>query len=442
MLSDNFIPDLLRWGRSLIHMRKIFCFTTLFCITLINIEADNVWTLEMCTDYALSHNLTVKSMILAEESARNGIQSNLFELAPTIGITSDAGRGFDKKDYSDNWQINAEATITFSTGLKHLNGHRRAGSTLRSAQYSTIWERKIVSSEITAAYLEAILATELLKAAKNNVSVVIEQNNHMKLLVEAGRLPHSGIGQMEAQEAAERLSLVEAECNLEEALLNLQTLMELPYDENFAIAIPDNSAIISNQLIINDSTLIGRFIAKNSRILASQEYLKSSKLERKEIIGSLFPTLSITGSYGTGYTSLLDSGIKIQLEENLNPAFGVTLYIPIIPASEKIYAIKESNLAVNRAEIELEQSKIETEQMIRNMLLNAVGSHKKMMSAKTSLASAKELMEENMNKLNSGAISALDWIISRNKYQNAESAWIQAKWQYFFNLKSIELFIK
>ena len=49
-----------------------------------------------------------------------------------------------------------------------------------------------------------------------------------------------------------------------------------------------------------------------------------------------------------------------------------------------------------------------------------------------------ELLSVTEAKYNLGAASALDYIVARNQHAKARSDFLQAKWQYLFQLKLLE----
>jgi len=416
--------------------------TVILLLSSVCSYSETIWTLEECTEYTLLHSSTLRKLLLSQESSKNSILYNSLSLMPKLNISSDATRAFEENGNNDNLQISASASLTLSTGLSHLFSHKSAILAYCASQYNIVWEHRLLEAEITASYLDAIIAMELKDAAERNVATVAEQKKHVILLVNSGKQPKSAAGQAEAQSAAEEMALVEAECNLENALLKLQSIMELPYDESFTVTIPYDAGVKDEAPQLPDNETIGLFVKNNGSVRASTSYLESREYAKKAAVGAMFPSISIYGSYGSFFSSLSSAKIGSQFKSNLYPSTGISFTIPIIPASEAIATVKDRDIAIQEAAVALNIAKKETEQMIRYCLTAISGSYRIMVASARSFEAAKELLEENQNKMSAGLITALDWIISRNDCLKAESAWIRAKWQYYFNLKTLAIYLK
>src|ERR1019366_3645788 len=98
-----------------------------------------------------------------------------------------------------------------------------------------------ISLNIASAYLQILLAEELLDVARNQADITKLQVVGTKKLVEVGNLPKGNQLDIQAQSASEEVNIVTAENSLSLASLTLVQMLNLDTIENFSIAKPEIS---------------------------------------------------------------------------------------------------------------------------------------------------------------------------------------------------------
>ena len=83
---------------------------------------------------------------------------------------------------------------------------------------------------------------------------------------------------------------------------------------------------------------------------------------------------------------------------------------------------------------------MQVEEEIRGAAIEADNCCQRYLSAEETLQAMQELLSVTEAKYNLGAASALDYIVARNQHAKARSDFLQAKWQYLFQLKLLEYY--
>ena len=154
--------------------------------------------------------------------------------------------------------------------------------------------------------------------------------------------------------------------------------------------------------------------------------------------GSLLPGLSLAAGYGTYYSSAADGSLRTQLDENRNPSLSFRLEIPVFHAGDLLIRVKRSRLDLERARLNAEKTKQQVEDEIRSTAIEAENCCQKVLSAEETLHAMQDLLAIMEARYNLGAATAVDYITARNQHFKATSDYLQAKWQYLFQLKLLE----
>ena len=88
-----------------------------------------------------------------------------------------------------------------------------------------------------------MLNRELLQIAQGNLEVSEEQLNRAQILYDGGRISRADLVQAEAAVAQEKKNVSDAQIEVERALFNLSTLLQLPDYRDFDvedISLPDD----------------------------------------------------------------------------------------------------------------------------------------------------------------------------------------------------------
>ena len=99
-----------------------------------------------------------------------------------------------------------------------------------------------------------------------------------------------------------------------------------------------------------------------------------------------------------------------------------------------------NEINVKRAEYQLEQAKLDLESNIYQAYVDAQGSAKAYEAAKTALESQEQAYAYAQDRYDVGLTNAFDFSQSKFRLSNTQSQLIQAKYNYIFKLKVLELY--
>ncbi len=469
-------------------MKKYFILLALFFSGIVQAQdqpdLSSPWTLPQCIEYALQHNISIKQSQLNQQlSEVNYMQSKLNVLPTLNGNASHSynfGRTIDPFTNQFATDQILSQSFSLSTSLLLFNGLQNYNS-IQEQKYNVMASKQDfekmkndISLSIATAYLQILFAEDLVANANGQVNITKLQVDRTKKLVEAGSLAKSMQYDIEAQLATEELNLVNAENQLTIAYLNLAQMLELEDVKNFKIvrpnlSVPNAAAIAMGPDLIFNMAMTGMPEIKSSelRVRSSEKALKVSK-------GGISPRLTLSGSFGTGYsgaskditttltgnwdttyyftsggdfvltpeynTTFETTSFADQIDQNLNKSLGIHLTIPIFNGYSSRSTIQRSKINLLNTQLQYELTKNTLRKNIQQAYADAVAALKKFQASEKTLLALEESFKYTEEKFNVNMINAFDYAEAKNRLARTRSDLLQAKFDFFFKVKVLEYY--
>ncbi|GLB50475.1 TolC family protein [Neptunitalea lumnitzerae] len=399
--------------------------------------AEKVWTLEACLAYAVENNITVKDALFTKESADvTYSQSKTSRLPSLSGSASQSftnGQSIDPitSDYV-NSQIHSTSlglntSVTLFQGSQ-LNNTIKQNKLLVDQNSFYVEEAKNnVVLSVTEAYLQALYAKEGILIAQKNLEASAKEAATAKARLDAGSIAMQDYTDALSQEATNRYNVIDAKNNYATYILTLKQLLELSPLEEFDVVTPETDnyepELLPQKLSVYETALgyLPEFQAAKLGVEVSEKDLDIAK-------GDYLPTLSLSGSVGSGYTSTQDLTFQDQLNVNFNQRVGLSLSIPIFNGNQTKAAVQKAKIAIEQSQLQQQTVQKEIYQKIETAYQNALSSQEQLSAAKTASDAAEESYKLAQKKYDLGALNTTDLVVSQNTYTNAQQNYLQAKY--------------
>lgn len=480
--------------KPLIKLSPLFAFLVFF-VTSKGQKADSIapplgqeWTLEQCINYAWGHNISIKQAEINRETQKNNYSLSKANLLPTVnGVASntyDYGRTIDQftntfansEVLSDNFYLSANFTIF--GGLQNLNTIKENETAYEASGYDLQSNKNTLALNIASGYLQVLLDQELLLEAKDQNEVTAQQVEKTQNMVNAGSLAKGNLYDVQAQEANDEVNVVNAENQLDIAMLSLAQLLDVDSVQLFKIARPEIS-IPDNPMINNPDLIYSEALTNQPDIKSAQLKWESAEKGRQVAAGALYPKLILAATVGTGYSSGDDALIptvngyapagyagftstpdassipvwspnesyayqlipfKTQLNDNFNKTIGFQLNIPIFNGLRSNLGYKNAKLNALNAYYTYETADLNLRKNVQQAYSDALGALKKYYATQKSEKSYKEAYDYTRVKFDAGIATSLDYNTAKTNYDKAESDLLQAKYTYVFKLKVLDYY--
>jgi len=421
----------------------------LFCALACPLPAQEIWPLERCISYALAHNLDIREKQVEVAVRQTELTQHRLSWLPTLAVGLEQnwnwGRSVDMQELviirnalTRATGASVGASLPLFDGLTRYHQQVAAEKAVEVATLEADDLRTSLETDVTRAYLELMLAKQIHAYSRESHATIVQQRDRTAQLVQAGSQPKSALNEMEAQVAAEKAALVSAECRVRSATLSLTRLMNLPGDTPFSAGEQFGPDTVAIRVTLLSDAQTEAWLQCDPRLRGAEARIAQLRAEERAAKGRFLPTLSASASYGTFYSSTNETPFRTQLDENRNPSVGLRLNIPIFDGWQAATQLKKSRLALEMARLTAEKMQTQVIEEIRSAGIEAENCLQRYLSSEETLQAMQSLLEITEAKYNLGAATALDYIVARNNRLKAVSDYLQAKWQYLFQLRLLE----
>ena len=422
----------------------------------IALKSQEIWTLEKCIEYAWANNLNVKQQNIEVSRAENQLTQDKLDFIPSLnaslGHNLNWGRSVDLQNLeiihnklSQSTSASVNSSVYLLDGLSRIYGLKSSRKSLEISLQEVERLKDEISVSIVQSYLQILLSREILTAARESFQSMSEQRDRTALLVEAGSQPYSSLLELESQLASERVQVVTARNQVTTSTLALQQLLDLPYDKDFRIAVPDINLTIGTYTMDSPDDIYAS--AQSMPVIQSARLaLDKGDLDLKSAQGQYWPKISLSASYGTFYSSssFAPDGSTYpffeQFRDNINPSVSIGLSIPIFNNWNVRTSVRNARLSRRSLEIDLRLKQQNLYKEIQTAVTEADTYYRQMEAAQANVASMEESFRYVEEKFNAGALNGTDYTVARTNLFKARSEYIQAKYQFVFQLKIIDYY--
>lgn len=466
---------------------KIILFSTIIFFSTVKSYSQEAWNLEKCIDYAIQNNKNLEQLKLQLQLAENEILQDKLKLLPSVngavvhgynwGQTVDryTNTFASQRVQSDNFYLSS--SVMLFNGFQNLNKIRQSKANVSATQYDTEKYIEDLTLLVVNSYLQILFATESLKIAEQQLESTQMQVDRLTKLVNAGTISQGDLFNIQAQEATEKTAIIDAQNQLEMTYLQLMQLLNLQYDSEFKIEIPNIQMPQTNPFIYNTETIYDENVEKRPEIKSMHYKLQAADFSLKQAKALLYPSLSLQGSLGTGYsgaatklermtlagekeigyyyfnnlpqpvyTAQFDPvfskiPFKDQINDNVNKSVSLQLSIPIFNGWSVQNNIKRAKITKENLEIDLEIKKQDVRKVIQKAYLDTKAAYNKNKSAEASVKSVEEAYRYSEQKFENGMMTATEYNISKANLQRAKSQLLQSKYEYIFKNSILKLYM-
>ena len=458
---------------------------TLFFGLLASISAQSkVWTLEECISYALENNLQIQQNELSQKLADYDLKQAKYNILPDLnGFATHAynfGQTIDPfTNQFANTQVRSNSfsissTFTIFNGFRNVNTVKQNQAQQKSAQFDLEKMKNDISLNIANSFLGILFNQELLSNAEAQLRITQQQIERIRKQVEAGALPQGALKDIDAQFASEELNVVNAENQLKLSKLNLEQILRLESSDLFEILSPDLSNFNGVKELISPGALYLSALETMPEIKSAEYNLFASTKGTQIARSRYMPTLSVSGSMGTGFSganreiinlvnpqfiengNVTESGERIlspsvtpvfqdksftdQFSDNENKSIRFSLAIPIFNKFSARIGVKRAKIQEQLADLNYESTKLALRQNIESAHNDAVAALKRFRAAEKSVSALETSFAYTQERYNVGIINSFDFNNEKNRLINSQSELLQAKYNYIFSTKVLDFY--
>lgn len=467
-------------------MKYTITFLVIF-LSLFKVYSQKEWTLEECIDYARKNNLTIRQQHLNVDMAKILLTQSKAAFLPGVNASAthsyNYGQTIDRftnqfvndRVRSNNFYVSGNVTIF--NGFILLNSWKQKLIDLKVSEYEAEKIEDDISLNIASAYLQILYNIEMVNNAKRQLELTRLQVDRTRMLYDAGSVSKGNLLSMEAQLASEEATLIKYQSQLDISYLTLAQMLYLEDVNSFRIAVPEIALSDSNLMTLESPDNIYKYAVSNQPDVKAYELRVQSAEKSLQIArGGRYPSLTLSGSWGTGYSSGSQSlsGFSFsgfdtigftsesmteyvlspaysyeyevtpfadQIKDNVNKTIGLNLTIPLFNGLSTHTNVQMAKISLETARINYEQSKLNLRQTIQQAHADAMAAFKNYLAAAKQVSALRESFKYMEERYNVGMATPVEYSDSKNKLIEAESQLLQAKYEYVFRTRILDFYL-
>lgn len=454
-------------------------------LSIVPLNGQNTsYSLQQCIDQALKQNIDVQLSMLNESQAQLSMDQSLRNFGPDLsgsaGQFYQSGRSIDRFTNqfvqstigSNNFQL--QGSMLLFGGMQTQNTYKQAKQNWMASEADLEAVKLSVILQVSAAYVQYLQSNESEKASENAANASKSQLDRGQKIYDAGGSNLGVLLGLKAQVANDVAALTSAQNTKATALQNLKQLIRIPQNQLFEV---DNQSIgsLESPFEYTPQQLMDTILNRRPDYRAAKFRVFAAEYGSKAARGALMPTLSVGGNISTVYSDNAKSvdGYTLkgfspigrvqgsneiveapsfdyqmntiafgeQIKNNFGQSLGVSLNVPIYSGMQRQTQVKSADVAVLRAQLNLDR----IEQNVQNEILNAFNNYQ---NAEKRYAANKENYE--LQKLNeafvkqrfdAGAASLFEYQVANSNAQTSYQNFISAKYERSFRRLVLEFYL-
>ncbi|MEH6656823.1 TolC family protein [Leeuwenhoekiella marinoflava] len=466
-------------------------FYRLFLVVLLGVsflklnaqEQSKSLNLEQSIALALANNLDLKTADLNAETETIRYKQSRNALLP--GLNADYNLGLSNGRSIDpftNAYVNEQLTYSnagLSLSATVFNGFRLLNTLKQSSldKAAAVMEHKEAQQnlilDVTLAFLQVLNSRELLKLAQSRVLTSQEQLQRLAKMQEEETGDPAAYRDLQGQVATDEASVAEAHNNLKNAVTSLETLLNANVNINadeLTLLLDfqereDTAAAIYEEALLNLASVRAKELrleaATKGVAVARSQYspeirvfanLGTNYSSAARVFDDAGTQLKQTGDFvtvsGTEYSVFTEENLfdastisyTDQFNNNLNSTAGVSVSIPLFNGFQAKNAVQLQKIEKDQAKLNLEQTKISLKQNIQQAYNDTEAAYIRLTKLTEQEAAFEDSFRINETRFNLGVSTSVEYLISKNKLDNARINLTTVKYEYVLRNKVLEYY--
>jgi outer membrane protein len=464
---------------------KTIVLNIFFLLSCFFLQAQNKLTLQQAIQMGIDNNLNVNQSDLLMQKADITLKQSRANMLPNLNASANhaANQGRSIDPFTNgfiNQNVNyaaysASSSILLFNGSSLQNRIKENRLGYEASKMELQQAKDNLTINIILAYLSVLSSEDILENSRGLLTVTEKQVERLDILNKSGAIPPAKFYDIKGQLADDQIGIVDNEAALENAKLNLDQLLNIPYDNKLEVEkLPDD--VFNINYDGEPGIIYATALQKFAQIKAVHFRTESAQKTIRSIQGELYPTLSLSGNINTNYSSAATQSLFVnsaevassdyvvvngsplpvitkqnnyntqkitygnQLKNNKFTTINLGLNIPLFNAGQVRSRIKMAKIDLKNDELVEQNTKTLLQQSIERAYVNLTNTSNKYKILLDQINSFKESFRSAEIRFNAGAITSVDYLIAKNNLDRTNTNLIIAKYDFVLREKILDYY--
>ncbi len=200
--------------------------------------------------------------------------------------------------------------------------------------------------------------------------------------------------------------------------------------------------MVDEEILLSPANIYESALIARPEIRGAQYRVENSEKNILIAKSAYFPSLSFGANIGSGYYNMSgrdNESFSTQLKNNRSTSLGFSLRIPIFNRFQVRNSVRNAQIALEYSRLEIDKTKLDLRKRIEQAYYNAIGAESRWEAAQKSEVASKEAYRFAEQKYDNGRATSYELSQAKTNLARVLSDQAQAKYEYVFRLKLLEL---
>jgi outer membrane protein len=399
-------------------------------------------TFEEAVQIALKQNITLAQAQNAAATDAATVRGAKLGFLPNLQLSTSGsqtyGRNFSETTGNvlsrNNQSVNAgiSSSVTLFNGLQNVATLHEAEKNQDAGQLELTRAKQTTVFTVASNYLSIITAQEQLKVQQENLTSLEAQEAEIKKLVDAGARAISDLYSQQAQTAAARLAVVNAQHDVELGQVDLVQTLRLDPKVSYDFVAPTVDESAAKSASYNLDSLVNLAYAQRADLAAESARLDASGQAVKAANAGWWPTVSLSAGYNSSYSSAAALPFVNQLDQARGGSISIGVSIPIFDRGQTSVAEQKAKVQEDDAKLALESEKQQVALEVKRAYLDFQSAGQQLAAADAQLKASDLAVTTSQQRYQAGAGTLVELTQAQAAQVQAASAVVNARYSLVF----------
>jgi outer membrane protein len=395
-------------------------------------------TLDSCLRYAYSHNLTVRTAALNQESSEAALTGAKLRFLPSVNASASQGWGWDSgTGTSSNTQYGINGSLTLFSGLSNLRNLQQNRISAEQSELKVQQTENSIGVQIVQAYLTVLMNEEKLSYQEEVLETSRQQKLEGEVKYQVGRILESDYLLLEASLTSAESEIENTRLTIENNRSNLNTLLCM--DDRTAIAVvpSDDTLRAAERILPEHDSVMAQARRNMPDWQISEMNVELARYNVKQAESAYLPTMSLNAGYGGGWMPAITTGNSTFSN---NSTLSLGLSVPLLNRGSSRTQLKQSKIALQQAELQHQQTLMDLTDQLDDLYLNTQQALNRYRAAEALAMAYKASYDVYVIKYGEGAVTTVEMLQQQERYLSALNDYLQSKYNYILAEKQLDIY--
>ena len=415
-------------------------------------NAQEAMTFDMCLERMLKNNLQLKAASFDENIARSQHRGSYGEFMPVITADGEARNSWGKeldpdtntftRDDLRNYEGTLNATFNLFSGLVVHNNIKLARQEKELVRTNIHLLQNTLTIDLAQRFITILYLQEIIAANEQQIQSSGKQLELAQLKFDSGVISESELFKIKAQKATEEFNLLTNQNRLNDNMISLKQLMNMPLETELVLLKPELRLDENLTAEENQFELAKKAVDIHPAFQASILEMKKARTELAIARSLRWPRLSMRLMYRSNYDPTIRDEVSFDDQIDMNTSKQIRFYLTI-----PIFNQFKNNLEIKTQKMLYRQSKVTTElernRLSKEVLLainDAKTAVKKNEASTIAMEFSQKSYDADMLKFEVGKIGIGELNLTKINFNTAQAELIQSKYELLFKNALIKFY--